>query len=345
MKVLRILKKKDSSSAVICFKDALVNTGISSSAEKNLYTAFSMLAGELQNLSDKFEKNINSGEEEVYSAPKIILSGMNWSGTGALYDYFREFSCVKALPYEQRLWKESDYSLVWGYNNLENLDDEKLSEYLLRFFLVPITGLAIPRNWQDVFGSRVGFANIRNDKSGLYSAAAAEFIEKILELKDKQQLNKTSFINRAVELSDKILDIVSDNFKGHILPDNAVHLSDIETFRFFSNAYLLCVFRDPRSNYAARFHENVRFNRDPEAYVKYYRETRESFISKKEELESLSDRIIEVQFEEFILSDEFRNNLSTKIGLDFTDWKNTNILSPMFLKKMFTTIRSFMIRK
>ena len=338
---LENLNKNNRPAAVKSFKDALINTGISYSAEKNLSAAFSMLAGEIQNVSDKFENNIISKEEQFFSAPKIILSGMNWSGTGALYDYFREFSCVKALPFEQRLWKESDYSLIWGYNNLDNLNDKELSEYLLRLLLIPAAGLAMPRNWQDVFGSHVGFEYIRNDKSGLYAAAVGEFISKILELKKRHQLNKTSFLNRSVELTDKVLNNVSGNFKSHIMPDNSVHLSDIGTFRFFSNAYLLCVFRDPRSNYAARFHENVRFNRDPKAYVKYYRETRESFIRKKEELASLSDRIIEIQFEEFILSEELRNNLSKKIGLDFTDWKKHRYFKPYVSEKNVLNYKKF----
>ena len=338
---LENLDKNDSSAAVECFKDALFNIGISSSAEKKLTEAFSLLTGEIQNLSDKIDNNIKLKEEQVYSAPKIILSGMNWSGTGALYDYFREFSCVKALPFEQRLWKESDYSLIWGYNNLENLDNKELTEYLLRLFLIPVTGLAMPRNWQDVFGSRVGFANIRNDRTGFYSTAFGDFIKRILELKDRHQLNNKSFLNLSIELTDRILNNVSGNFKGHLLPDNAVHLSDIGTFRFFSNAYLLCVFRDPRSNYAARFHENVRFNRAPDAYIEYYRETRERFVKKKEVLKSLSDRVIEVQFEEFILSAEFRKNLSIKLGLDFSDWKKYRYFKPYVSEKNVLNYKKF----
>ena len=323
--------QKDAGKAVKEFQAALESAGIPLPAADNLAGAFGLLAEKSAGIPEsrhKYQAPLLKVPEESAFSEKIILSGMNWSGTGALYDYFKEFSCVKALPYEQRLWKESDYSLIWAYNKLEKLDNNDFMEYLIRLFLIPMTGLSIPRNWQDAFGSRVGFENIKNDKSGLYSAAVLEFFKEIKRLQDEKRLNKNSFLKSSVELTERIFNAVSGSFKGHIVPDNAVHLSDIGTFRFFSNAYLLCVFRDPRSNYAARFHENVRFNRDPEAFVKYYRETRESFIRKKEELKDLSDKIIEVQFEEFILSEEFRKNLSLKLGLDFSGWEKQRYFKP-----------------
>ena len=320
------------------FKEALGNTGVSGAAAENLTAAFSLLS---KDTSEIPENNMVSDADPVYSSKKIILSGMNWSGTGALYDYFKEFSCVGALPDEQRLWKESDYSLIWAYNSLQKLDKNDFREFLLRLFMIPITGLAVPRNYQDVFASNIGLKNIRKDKEGLYSYAVLEFLREIMELREKNSLDGNSFLNRSVKLTDRIFNTLSGNFKGHLLPDNAVHLSDIGTFRFFSNAYLLCVFRDPRSNYAARFHENVRFNRDPETYIKYYRETRESFKEKKRELSSLSDRIIEVQFEEFILSDDYRKNLASTLGLDFSGWKKHKYFKPHVSEKNVYNYRQF----
>ena len=334
------LRKKDKAAAEQVFIAALKKTAIPVKTKENLLNVLKLLTEELSAINKKYSYS-EEDTAPVQSSEKIILSGMNWSGTGALYDYFREFNCVLALPGEQRLWKESDYSLVWGINNLEKLDEEAFTEYLLRLLFIPMTGLAVPRNWQDVFGSSVGLENISNDKSGYYSSAIFEFLKQILMNRSKGQLDNNSFLKSSVELTDRIFNALSDNFKGYILPDNAVHLSDISTFRFFSSGYLVCVFRDPRSNYAARFHENVRFNRDPEAFIKYYRQTRESFIRKKEELKEYSDRIIEVQFEEFIMSEEFRKDITEKLGLDFSGWKKQQYFKPHVSAKNVYNYKKF----
>lgn len=341
---LESLRNKDNAAALNYFGQALEAAGVPPLAKENLSAAFRMVSDSHLNLRDGRQFNAES-LTEYHSQKKIILSGMNWSGTGALYDYFREFSCVKALPGEQRLWKESDYSLLWGLNNTEKLNSGWLTEYLLRLFLVPVTGLAVPRNWQDVLGASVGFENIRNDSGGLYSAAAAGFLNKILELNHNKSLDENSFLDCSVEFTDRIFNAVSGNFNGHILPDNSVHLSDIGSFRFFSNANLVCVFRDPRSNYAARFNENVRFNRDPEAFARYYRETREQFSAKKKSLGSVSDRVIEVQFEEFILSEDFRKKLASRLGLDFEGWKKHKFFRPNVSEKNVFNYRQFHDKK
>ena len=341
---IEALRENDKTSAENSFINALDNACFPERAKENLVKTFNLLTGELSAFHKKYS-DPEAVSIPVKSSEKIILSGMNWSGTGALYDYFREFDCVKALPGEQRLWKESDYSLLWGYNNQEKLDRNTFLEYLLRLFFIPMTGLNMPRNWQDVFGSNVGFENIRKDKSGFYSSALYVFLREIIILKSKGMLDNDSFLKAAVELTDRIFNALSDNFEGYILPDNAVHLSDIEPFRFFSSGYLICVFRDPRSNYAARFHENVRFNRDSKAFVKYYRETRESFIRKKGELKEFSDHIIEVQFEEFILSEEFRNNLALKLGLDFSGWKKQRYFKPHISEKNVHNYKKFHDKK
>ncbi len=124
---------------------ALDSAGIPGVARHKLAGVFELLAGQCPGNNDvSFFGEAQHGS--VQTSGKIILSGMNWSGTGALYDFFREFSGVRALPGEQRLWKESDYSLLWGLNNLEKLDTEGFYEYLKRLFLIPMTGLSLPRN-------------------------------------------------------------------------------------------------------------------------------------------------------------------------------------------------------
>ncbi len=315
---LDFLASGEKEKACSSFVDALPFAGIPRPAASHLEKAFSIVTG--SSSGEKKASACGDSENDYRQAKKIILSGMYWSGTGALYDFFREFEDVKALPVEQRLWKESDYSLGWGLKNIETIDDEGLRQYFLRLFLIPLTGLAMPRCWQDVLGGKVGINSVKNDKNGKYSLSISKFFSTITDLRAEKKLDYSSFLSSSAVFTDRLLNALSGDFSGSILPDNAVHIGDIENFRFFSNAHLVCVFRDPRSNYAARYHENIRFRKNPEDFIKYYRGTRENYVKQLSAFKDCSDKIIEVQFEDFILSEEYRKSLAEKLGLDHSLW-------------------------
>ncbi|MDX9802089.1 MAG: hypothetical protein RBT69_12220, partial [Spirochaetia bacterium] len=305
----------------------------------HLEKAFSIITG--SSSGGKRVSTCGDSENDYRQSKKIILSGMYWSGTGALYDYFKEFKDVKALPVEQRLWKESDYSLGWGLKNIEKIDDEGLRQYLIRLFLIPLTGLVMPRCWQDVLGGKVGINSVRNDKRGKYSLSIFDFFRAITCLRAEKKLDYSSFLSLSAILTDRVLNALSGDFSGNILPDNAVHIGDIENFKFFSNAHLICVFRDPRSNYAARYHENIRFRKTPDEFIKYYRETRENYAKKLYKFNDISDKIIEVQFEEFILSEDFRKSLALKLDLDLTGWRRERYFKQYKSEKNVYNYRNF----
>ena len=318
--------------AVDLFREALEIIRIPVAAITSLVDAFRIIVeGSASSISGK----------ECRSSKKIILSGMYWSGTGALYDFFREFRDVKPLRGEQRLWKESDYSLDWGLKNIEKLDDLNFRNYLIRLFLIALTGLAMPRNWQDVLAENIGMNSIKNDADGKYSSAVCEYINIITNLMENRILDYNSFLSRSVVFTDQVFNALSGDFNGSILPDNAVHIGDIEAYKFFSNAHLVCVFRDPRSNYAARYHENERFHRDPERFIEYYRETRENFVKKMSGFKDISDTVIEVQFEDFILSEEYRKELALKLGLDPAGWNRQKYFRQHISEKNVFNYRNF----
>jgi len=156
---LDFLASGEKEKAFSSFAESLPFAGIPRPAAAHLEKAFSIIAG--TSSDGKNSSAAGGSENDLRQAKKIILSGMYWSGTGALYDFFREFKDVKALPVEQRLWKESDYSLGWGLKNIETIGDEGLKQYLMRLFLIPLTGLAMPRCWQDVLGGKVGINSVK----------------------------------------------------------------------------------------------------------------------------------------------------------------------------------------
>ena len=312
--------------ALSLFSKAVKKAGVPDPAVVLLSDIFRLVTldktWERKKSSEKNEENHGIGSE-IKSSKKIILSGMYWSGTGALYDFFREFSNVAALPGEQRLWKESDYSLNWGLKNIDNISDVDFVKYLERLFLIPLAGLAIPRTWQDVLAENVGINFIRNESAEIFSVAVYDYIKKIKQLWNNNSLDSNTFLNQSVVFTDRILNSFVSKGKtlDIIVPDNAIHIADIEPFRFFSNSILVCVFRDPRSNYAARYRENERFDKNPENFIKYYRETREKFCRDLIRFGKDAERIIEVKFEDFILSEKFRISLAERLGLDLSGWE------------------------
>ena len=271
-----------------------------------------------------FLEKISLSKEEEFSPEKILVSGMLWSGSGALYDFFREFDGVRALRNEQRLWKGKPFGLNSLANYLVNKDEYKKA--LFSFFTVALTGMKPPGNWQETLASEIASEFMQKDFDGKYAEAGTYLIEKLAGMLNVRDYDY--FLKAASVFTDKMLNGVMGAGSGPVLIDNPVHAGNIEAFNLFNNAVLFCVFRDPRSNYVSRYYENPRFNRDPEGFVEYYRKTMTRFEERLKNRVRNPEKVIKVQFEEFILSEDYRRSLAVKAGLNLTAQKSGKHFKP-----------------
>ena len=284
-------------------------------------------------------EKITLSKEEEFSAEKILVSGMLWSGSGALYDFFREFDGVRALKNEQRLWKGKPFGLNSLANYLVNKDEYKKA--LLSFFTIALTGMKTPGNWQETLASEIASGFLKDDFCGQYAEAGNYLIRKLIVMFNDGNSDYDDFINAASVFTDRMLTGVMGAGSGPVLIDNPVHAGNIEAFNLFNNAVLFCVFRDPRSNYVSRYYENPRFNRDPEGFVEYYRKTMTRFEERLKNRVRNPEKVIKVQFEEFILSEDYRRCLAEKAGLNLTAQKSGKYFKPHISAKNVFNYRKF----
>lgn len=270
---------------------------------------------------------------------KILVSGMLWSGSGALYDFFREFDCVSAVKNEQRLWKGKPYGLNQLSKSIGNR--EELKKALLHFFTVPLTGMVIPANWQETLAANLAAEYVNRDFTGEYAEAVLSLVSRLIELSGNIHITYDDFVKAAASFTDSMLNAVSGRDKPFILVDNPIHIGNIEASNLFNNTHIFCVFRDPRSNYVARYYENPRFNSDPEDFINYYRRTVDRYYDKIKTSVKNPERVIKVQFEKFILSEKYRLSLAVKSGLDLSGWSKEKYFKQNLSEKNVANYRTF----
>jgi len=250
---------------------------------------------------------------------KIVVSGMYWSGSGALYDYFREFEEIVPIEGELRLWKEGDFCL----NALAATVGEpaRFRHTLYDFISKALSGVAPISDWKDVLASRCALSAMRADRDGRYARACRRFAEEAMVAACSSPPDHAGFACAAARFSDSLArtwskDAEPEGGSSIALLDNVVHLGAIGAIRLLGDTVALCSFRDPRSNFVARYRENPRFHRDAGRYIEYYRSTRESFERTLSYSPEISSMVRRVSFERFILFEKYRDGIASSCGLD-----------------------------
>lgn len=290
------------------FGESLTLAGIPENAKNYWMESYNVLTG-LQAPSSY------PGEyQNTETVKKIVVSGMYWTGSGAIYDYLREFKQITAVAGELRLWKEGDFCL----NTLESLLDSpvQFNDTLFRLMTIAFTGTSPVKNWQEELAVNYAFASSRTDLDSKYARACMQFIEEAIYLISEKTGRREKFIAAAERLSDSLSRYWTGEASNIVLFDNVVHIGGINAIRLLGDARALCSFRDPRSNFVARWYENPRFHRDVGRFIEYYRNTRESFEEAMTVSPTLASRVHRVCFEDFIQSEKYRDDIAQSCGLD-----------------------------
>jgi hypothetical protein len=257
---------------------------------------------------------------DVKTTKRIIVSGMGWSGSGAVYDYLREFDGIEAIPGESP-YIEGPSSLQAIHAALD--DDRKFKQRVLDFF----------------FGALIGYGFFRNNndfklfKSAREILSSKQYEEILASIEGWCALASAMFAADSQARRDRfsaLADYTIERFSiGRKVPagkiallDNVVHIENADAcIPFLGNTTLLCVFRDPRSNYVALVRERPSFNLDIHTYVRQRKQRLVGCTRAVASAESLAkehpDRTVEaIRFEEFVLSENFREALAVRLGLN-----------------------------
>jgi hypothetical protein len=262
---------------------------------------------------------------------KLMVSGKGWSGSGAVFDYFMEFGNVAAVKGESQLIENS-----LGLKNLIKKSSEKklFSCAVLDFFFYCVLGYAEMKESGSFKSFRQAREIIRSEMSLNYArevcnvshfiAACLVCDPSLFQKKVKMLVNQV--IDRLVVGS-----VASEN--EFVLLDNAIHISALDIVDWIDHLTIFCTLRDPRSNYVALVREFSGFDKSCEEYI-----TQEINIfprlvniieSHMKKCSEISHRkVFKVQFEEFVLSEPYRQSLALAAGLDLARQKKHSRFKP-----------------
>lgn len=261
-------------------------------------------------------KDIESlrGLKAESSVRKVFVSGFGWSGSGAVFDYFREFSNVKSISWEFK-FAESRY----GLNALKkSINDKNVVPRvkLADFFQKAMLGAMITKDWGDIASVWSARRMVYSDHAVEYAQSVHDLCEAFVELSKTKSLNEETFCQITKVFFDRLL-LALGNFPGSVyLLDNWVHAGGLAATKFFSNAHFFVVTRDPRTQYVANFNENAKFHKDVDKFIETYQTSLEQCLTVLKESNAVSSCVTMVKFEDFVLSEECRAKLAEKIGVE-----------------------------
>ncbi len=267
--------------------------------------------------------------KEIFPYKKVIVSGMGWSGSGAIYDYFREFRSVFPIPDELKFIQSDPglYSLWKKSNNVDLFNKE-----LLSFFNLCLMGFGAYRNWQSAIAAFFARSMSLSRKHLLYARGINRFCREAKKSYVDHVFDKNKFRNMANIIWDTVASFKGANKSNIVLFDNIIHTWKIEAIDFLSNTHVFCSFRDPRSNYVALLQESPLFVDTVNVYVERHKRHRVLFDKIYNSLNN-QDSVTAVQFEKFILSEKYRTQLANKVRLNFSEQKKYSYFQPWISEK------------
>ncbi len=336
------LLKNNLEQSVVFFQQGLNKTKFDDNSKSNWLNTFKVVAnyyvnGTFLELEDKTSLSANYSNDETH-IKKIFVSGMNWSGSGAMYDYLNEFNSVESVKNEIRLL-EGENSIK---NLSENINNNRLKIDILNLFRYSMFSYSIPVNSEV---ARCINSNVFIKNKSYFPMFCFKYLSEIICKKVKNKLNQENFTHLSSHFFDNTLKSLMKNPENHFLLNNVIHIYSIEAARNISNYNIFCFFRDPRSNYAALYNENIGFHKDVHKYIEHYRQTVTNFSKLQESDPSFFKNIHTIQFEKFILSEKYRESLADFLGLDLSTQNKHTFFKPWKSEKNVYNYKEFKDQK
>lgn len=273
------------------------------------------------------------------SAParkKVIVSGMGWSGSGAIYDYLLEFGEVARGPFGgEHLIIESKTGFRGFIAAISSR--EACINHSVEFFFRNLLGY-FPMYTGNCYNDiRLVKRQALDTTHGLrYAQSVQAVVHAMAELitiageEEKIVAPKLSALGNAI--ADNIVAFGVPENRVALL-DNCVHIVNIALAGYLRNTHILCSVRDPRSNYVALKRESSGFAESVDEFIARQARIRSeiaeevsAIVSTLKPENGVSVRLM--QFEEFVLSPTFREEIAKSIGLDLQGQKKFTRFKP-----------------
>ena len=285
--------------------------------------------GAFATISDRqAPREIACGDREAgakTSHEKLFVSGFVYSGSGALYDFLREFPEVSdrvplELPLVEAPGGLGALMRAAERGRLPDVTDR------VRLFAHHLFGWGAAVNWKEakyLEGARLQSglpASADREQTAragaLAYARAAETLLRSLIMPD----DSPDARSRLAAVANRFLDAMIDSFgvaaEDKVLLDNFVHPDRLDRAGWIDNARFLMVRRDPRSQYVSTFFEHKKFHRDVDRFIEEFRR-RENEFQAQLALHGSPEQIQVVQFEALVGSEAFRRQLAADLGLNW----------------------------
>lgn len=260
---------------------------------------------------------------------KVIVSGMGWSGSGAIYDYFREFSSVYPISGELK-FIQADPGLHSLWRKSGNVD--LFTKELLSFFYLCLMGFGASRDWDSANAAFFARSMSLSRKKLLYARGINMFCKEARKCFVDNFFDTTTFKKMATSILDTVAYCNGADKRKTVLFDNIIHTWRIPAIDFLDSTHVFCTFRDPRSNYTALLRESPFLTNTVERYVQTYKKYRIKFDNLYNSLNNKKS-VSTVQFEKFVLSEKYRYQLAESIGLDYSTQNIHSFFQPWVSEK------------
>ncbi|MDY0276289.1 MAG: tetratricopeptide repeat protein [Desulfomicrobium sp.] len=311
-KVARDLSKGDNKDALSYYEDIIPKIFIDKKIQEIWIENFKKLST-LKNAGE----GINLRQKPLKQT--VFVSGHGWSGSGAIYDWLKEFKAIDPIKGEfSVLEADSGFKSVVQSKN----DIEKSITKCINFFFLNMLGyfpLECSSSYKEILTARK--FTLSEKYSMTYALACKKVTEAMICFVRSIEKNVDNGLKYLCsEIIDNLMLFYS---KDNLIPliDNSIHIQNIYLFQYVENSTIVCSFRDPRSNFIALKNEFAGFKQSVENYVSLYRKRYENFEANIKKLNTQnkipnSSKIIVTQFEEFVSSESYRENLALELGLD-----------------------------
>ena len=298
-------------------------------AKDRLAACFALLGGtEPDGAAGEDPEAIIAG---IRQPPILLAAGMGWSGSSAIFDYLAEFDRVTAVKGETPFISRGAVSLASIDAALEK--PAQLRVQLVDFLFLNLLGFARITGGSDL--KTFAYARARSIGAGqmahLDAVLAYCRLARCL-LQAAEPDDRLRAFAAMVKLVVVRFAIGAEVPAGHYaLMDNVVPIAKIGRIGFLTETTVYCCFRDPRSNYVSRLREDVQFVKTPAKFIAELGkalERLEKRVEKSARDPAASCRFLRVQFEEFILSERYRDALARELGLDLSERQRHSRLKP-----------------
>ena len=266
----------------------------------------------------KHDHQFDANEADVAASattPMWAVSGMGWSGSGAVFDYLRDIRGVRALRGESRLI-EGKYGLA---GLLKANDADTVTAFLRDMLVYVLLGAARCSTYNDYRHAR----NARKASAGserlAYAAAALAFVR---FMSSSVSARREDIMARFLPLFETAMHSASGAREHEtVLLDNVVHVSNLHLASWFPSIEFVVVVRDPRDQYVDNKRQNKNFKLSVDAFCERYERQRESLRTVSE----ASPNVHVTSFERFVRDEVERSQLAATLGADPRSRRGRNL--------------------